>query len=59
VGTIQSWIVNPQPVGRNIDEILRIIAGLHYNRATGYGIPAGWMPGDMGIRTGWDFVGKY
>jgi NADH-dependent peroxiredoxin subunit C len=58
-GTIQAVIINPQPVGRNIDEILRIIAGLQYNRKTGMGAPAGWVPGEPGIRTGWEYVGKY
>jgi len=58
-GRIQYYGVNPQPVGRNIDEILRIIAGLQYNRATGCGVPAGWMPGEPGIPIGWEFVGKY
>lgn len=58
-GTIQAWSVNPQPVGRNIDEILRIIEGLQFNRKTGLGAPAGWEPGDQGIKLGWQYVGKY
>ncbi len=58
-GTIQGIIINPQPVGRNIDEILRIISGLQFNRETGRAAPAGWEPGDPGIETGWDYVGKY
>lgn len=58
-GKIQAWLTNPQPVGRNIDEILRIIAALQYNKETGLGVQAGWQPGDRGIETGWDFVGKY
>lgn len=58
-GTIQAWLVNPQPVGRNIDEILRILAALQYNRKTGLAAQAGWEPGDKGIKTGWEYVGKY
>jgi peroxiredoxin (alkyl hydroperoxide reductase subunit C) len=57
--TIQAFLVNPQPVGRNIDEILRIIAGLQYHRKTGLGVHAGWEPGEQGIPTGWEYVGKY
>jgi len=58
-GTIQGFLVNPQPVGRNIDELLRIIQGLQFNRKTGLGAPAGWKPGDPGIKMGWEYVGTY
>ena len=58
-GKIRAFLVNPQPVGRNIDEILRIIAGLQFNERTGLAAPAGWQPGEPGIKTGWEFVGKY
>lgn len=58
-GTIQALSVNPQPVGRNIDEILRIIQGLQFNRNTELGAPAGWMPGDPGIIADWEYVGRY
>lgn len=55
-GKIQGWLVNGQPVGRNVDEVIQIIQWLQYNRSTGLGIPAGWVPGQQGIPTGWDFV---
>lgn len=58
-GNIQAYLVNPQPVGRNINEILRIIQGLQYNRRTELGVPANWQPGERGIPVGWDYVGKY
>ncbi|MBS4537318.1 redoxin domain-containing protein [Clostridium sp. D2Q-11] len=58
-GKIQGWITNPQPIGRNIDELIRIIAALQFNRETGRGAQAGWKPGDPGIPTGWEYVGKY
>ncbi|MBS4534848.1 redoxin domain-containing protein [Clostridium sp. D2Q-14] len=58
-GRIQAWITNPQPVGRNIDEILRIISALQFNRKTGRGAQASWQPGNPGIHLGWNYVGKY
>lgn len=58
-GNIQAYLVNPQVVGRNIYEILRIIQGLQYNEETGMGLPANWKPGEEGIPIGWDYVGKY
>lgn len=58
-GRVQSYLVNPQVVGRNIYEILRIIQGLKYNKKTGLGVPANWKPREKGIPIGWDYVGKY
>lgn len=58
-GKIQAWMTNPQPVARNIDEIIRIIMALQFNRRTGRGAQAGWEPGNPGIPLGWDYVGKY
>lgn len=48
----------PGPVGRNVDEIIRVIEALQYTEATGLGAPAGWLPGQAGIRRDWDMVGK-
>lgn len=59
MGKIRAWSTNPQTVGRNIDEIIRIIEGLQYNKETDLGVPAGWKPGDKGIPIGWNYVGKY
>lgn len=47
-GAIRSFLANPQPVGRNVDEILRIIAGLQFVRETDLRAPAGWKPEDPG-----------
>lgn len=58
-GRIQSWLVSGQSVGRNVDEVIRLIQALQYNRSTGFGVPAGWIPGDPGISTAWEYVGKY
>lgn len=58
-GRVQWSIVNPQPVGRSIQEILRIIEALQYNLSTGLGVPPDWHPGNKGIPIGWDYVGRY
>lgn len=58
-GTIQSFLLYPQPVGRNVDEILRIIAALQFVRETDMRAPAGWEPGGPGIKADWELVGKY
>lgn len=58
-GRVQWSVVNPQPVGRSIEETLRVIAALQYNRTAVQALPPDWQPGERGIPTGWDYVGKY
>jgi NADH-dependent peroxiredoxin subunit C len=48
-GMIVTKFVNPLEIGRNVYEILRIIEGMQYNRRTGKGVPANWVPGQPGI----------
>jgi NADH-dependent peroxiredoxin subunit C len=49
-GIISARLSNPPEVGRNIYEILRLLSGIQYNRATGEVVPANWMPGQTGIK---------
>lgn len=58
-GVINSFSAYPDSVGRNIDEILRLLEGLQYSKSTNLGIQSGWKPGDSGIEIGWDYIGKY
>lgn len=57
-GLIVSKYVNPLEVGRNVYEILRMILGLQYGRATGEGVPANWIPGQPGISRNVKDIGK-
>lgn len=57
-GMIVTKLVNPLEVGRNVYEILRIIEGLQYNRRTGKGVPANWVPGQPGISRDPKNIGK-
>ncbi|OAT82479.1 alkyl hydroperoxide reductase [Bacillus sp. MKU004] len=57
-GKIVTKLVNPLEVGRNVYEILRIIEGLQYNRRTGKGVPANWVPGQPGISRDPKNIGK-
>jgi len=41
--------VNDLPIGRNVDEILRIIDAIDFNEKHGEVCPAGWNKGDEGI----------
>lgn len=58
-GVIQAIFTNPPSVGRNIDEIIRIIEALQYSRKTNLVIPANWKSGEPGIERDWSMVGKY
>lgn len=56
-GEIRYACLYPPEVGRNIDEIIRVIQGLQYEELTGLGVPAGWVPGQPGIRRDFSRVG--
>jgi NADH-dependent peroxiredoxin subunit C len=57
-GRIESKIVYPEEVGRNAQELLRLIYGIQHARRTGEGVPSNWMPGMPGISSDFDQVGK-
>ncbi|MBI2792039.1 MAG: peroxiredoxin [Gammaproteobacteria bacterium] len=58
-GTIRSQIVNDLPIGRNIDEIIRVIDAVQYNEAHGEVCPAGWKKGDSAMKATPDGVATY
>ncbi len=45
-GKVRALIYYPLSLGRNIDEILRVIDGLQTGDANACSIPANWQPGD-------------
>lgn len=49
-GIVRSQIVNDLPLGRNIDELLRLIDALQYHEKHGEVCQAGWNKGDNGIK---------
>lgn len=49
-GIVRSQIVNDLPLGRNIDEIIRLIDALQFHEAHGEVCPAGWNKGDTAIK---------
>ncbi len=57
-GEIKYACLYPPEVGRNVGEIIRVIQALQFEEATGLGVPAGWQPGDPGIRRDFSAVGK-
>jgi peroxiredoxin (alkyl hydroperoxide reductase subunit C) len=48
-GIVRSQIVNDLPLGRNIDELIRLVDALQFHEQNGEVCPAGWNPGDSAI----------
>lgn len=49
-GNVRSQIVNDLPLGRNIDELIRLVDALQFHEKHGDVCPAGWMKGETGIK---------
>lgn len=49
-GIVRSQIVNDLPLGRNIDELLRLIDALEFHEKHGEVCPANWNKGKTGIK---------
>lgn len=49
-GIVRSQIINDLPLGRNVDELLRIVDALEFHEKHGEVCPAGWTKGKDGIK---------
>jgi peroxiredoxin (alkyl hydroperoxide reductase subunit C) len=49
-GIVRSQIVNDLPIGRNIDELLRLVDALQFHEGNGEVCPAGWKKGDKAMK---------
>jgi peroxiredoxin 2/4 len=58
-GVVQHQVVNNLPLGRNVDEMIRMIDALQYNEKNGEVCPAGWKPGEAGMKATTDGVASY
>ncbi|MBD3609740.1 MAG: peroxiredoxin C [Gammaproteobacteria bacterium] len=58
-GQVRHQVVNDLPLGRNIDEMLRMIDALQFTEEHGEVCPAGWNQGDKGMDASPDGVAKY
>ena len=48
-GMVRHQVVNDLPLGRNIDEMIRMIDALQFHEEHGEVCPAGWKDGDKGM----------
>ena len=58
-GVVRSQIVNDLPLGRNIDELVRLVEALQFHEEHGEVCPAGWNKGDKGMDASPDGVAAY
>lgn len=49
-GIVQHQVVNNLPLGRNVDEMLRMLDALQFTEEHGEVCPAGWQKGDIGMQ---------
>jgi alkyl hydroperoxide reductase subunit AhpC len=57
-GRIQAIEIVIADIGRDIDELLRLIKAAQHVRETGEATPAGWQPGAPTLKPGPELVGK-
>lgn len=58
-GVVQHQVVNNLPLGRNIDEMLRVIDALQFCEKYGEVCPAGWKEGDKAMKPSAEGVANY
>jgi len=58
-GVVRSQIVNDLPLGRSMDEIIRLFDALQFHAEHGEVCPANWKKGDKGMDASPEGVAKY
>ncbi len=58
-GMVQHQVVNNLPLGRNIDEMLRMVDALQFTEEHGEVCPAGWKQGEAGMKGSTEGVAEY
>ncbi len=56
---VRHQVINDLPLGRNVDEMLRMVDALQFNQDHGEVCPAGWQDGDKGMDASPDGVAEY
>lgn len=58
-GVVQAQIVNNLPLGREVDEMVRLVEALQFTEQYGEVCPAGWKKGQKGMKPTADGVASY
>ena len=58
-GVVRHQVVNDLPLGRNIDEMIRMVDALQFTEEHGEVCPAGWNKGKAGMKASTSGVAEY
>jgi len=58
-GTVRHAVINDLPLGRNIDEMLRMVDAMIFTNEHGEVCPAGWAKGQEGMKPDSEGVAEY
>jgi peroxiredoxin 2/4 len=58
-GIVRHQVINDLPLGRNVDEAIRMVDALNFHEEHGEVCPAGWNRGDEGMKPNADGVAAY
>ncbi|KEI35860.1 alkyl hydroperoxide reductase, subunit C-like protein [Francisella sp. W12-1067] len=58
-GVVRHQVVNDLPLGRNMDEVIRMVEALQFHEQYGEVCPAGWNKGDQGMKASPKGVAEY
>lgn len=58
-GIVQHQVVNNLPLGREVDEVLRVVEALQFTEEHGEVCPAGWKKGQDGMQASAEGVSKF
>jgi peroxiredoxin (alkyl hydroperoxide reductase subunit C) len=58
-GVVRHQVVNDLPLGRNIDEALRVLDALQYTEVNGEVCPANWNPGKVAMKATQDGLKQF
>lgn len=58
-GTVMHQLVNNFPLGRNVDEALRMVDALQFFEENGEVCPANWSKGEAGMKATFEGVAEY
>lgn len=58
-GVVRHQVVNDMPLGRNVDEVLRLIDALQFTEEFGEVCPANWKKGDKALTPTQDGIASY
>ena len=58
-GHVRVQIINDLPIGRNIDELIRLVDAIQFHKKHGEVCPAGWNKGDSAIKPTAEGIANY